>query len=284
MAARPTWKGHLRLSLVSCPVRLYPATSRSERISFHLLNPETNNRIQMRPHDAGTGEEVPRSELVRGYEFDKNKYVVIDKSDLDALQIESSKTIDLKRFVDKEEVTPVYWDTPYYLVPDGRIAEETFAVIQEAMREEGKVGIGRLVLSTREHAVLLAPHAHGMLLTTLRPAEEVRRPSELDDIDPGDVDKDMIEMARRIIEQKSGKFDTKELAEDRYQAALHELVAKKMKGKKPIVPKVAEPTNVINLMDALKRSLGAEGRKGLAPSAKRGASKRTKTPRKRAST
>lgn len=272
MAPRPTWKGYLRLSLVSCPVRLYPATTRSERVSFHLLNPKTHNRIELRPHDPETDQEIPRDQLVRGYEFDKGRYVVVDQSEIDALRIESSETIDLVRFVDDAEIDPIYFATPYFIAPEGKIANETFCVIQEAMREERKAGIGRVVLSTREHPVLLMPRQHGMLLVTMRSAEEVRSDRDVfADLEDVKVDKEMVEMARRIIQQKSGPFDAEELTGDRYQTALRELVAHKVHGEKPAASKAPAPAagNVINLMDALKRSLAAGDGKPPAPSRKR---------------
>jgi DNA end-binding protein Ku len=270
MAPRPTWKGYLRLSLVSCPIRVYPATTRSERVSFHLLNPKTKNRIEMRTHDAETGEEIPRDTLVRGYEFDKSRYVVVEDDEIDALKIESSETIDLLRFVDETEIDPIFFNAPYYVAPEGKIATETFLVIQEAMRAAGKAGIGRIVLSSREHAVALAPRHGGMMMMTLRSPEEVRDDAEyFTDIDAVPLDKEMVDMARRIIEQKSGDFVAEELTGDRYQAALRELVARKVHGEKPAPAQAASgPNNVINLMDALKKSLAEEERKAPAPSRK----------------
>ncbi len=270
MAPRPTWKGYLRLSLVACPIRLYPATTRSERVSFHLLNPKTNHRIELRPHDAETGEEIARDTLVRGYEFDKGRYVVVNDEEIDALRVESSETIDLVRFIDQSEVDPLYFNNPYYLAPEGKVANETFRVIQQAMVEEEKAAIGRVVLSSREHPALLMPRGRGMLLMTLRSSDEVRSDRDyFADIEEGAVDKEMVEMARRIIAQKAGDFDAQELTGDRYQAALRELVAAKVHGEKPsAATKVAAPSNVINLMDALKRSLGEEA-KAPAPSKKR---------------
>jgi DNA end-binding protein Ku len=272
MAPRPTWKGYLRLSLVSCPVRLYPATTRSERVSFHLLDPKTGNRIQMRPHDPETGREVSRDQLVRGYEVDKGRYVMLKDEELEALQVESSETIDLIRFVDQDEVDPVYFDMPYFLTSEGRIADETFRVIHEAMHAEGKAGIGRVVLSTREHPIILSPRGRGMVLMTLRSDEEVRKDrAYFEDIGEGALDKEMVELARRIIAQKAGPFDPKELTGDRYQEALRELIARKVHGEKPAGAK-ARPTggNVVDLMDALKRSLASEERKAPAASKKSG--------------
>ena len=162
MAPRPIWTGHLRLSLVSCPIRLYPTTSRSERISFHLLNPKTGNWAVMRPYDVETGEELDRGELVRGYEFSKGQYVVVTGGgELDEIEIALSRTIDLTGFVDPDEIDVVYLDTPYYVAPDGKIAEETFAVLRAAMDRAGKAGIGRVILTSREHPLMLRPHGQG---------------------------------------------------------------------------------------------------------------------------
>jgi DNA end-binding protein Ku len=292
MPPRPIWKGFLRLSLVSCPIRLYPAASGRERISFHLLNPETHNRIQMRPTDPETGKEVPRSELIKGYEFQKGQYIIVDKEELDELKIESSETIDIERFVDVDDIDCIYTDAPYYLAPEGKLAVETFRVIHQAMENRKVAGLARLVLATHEHGVALVPYGKGMLLNTLRPAEEIRDANEaFADIEGGAVDKEMVQLAERIIEQKEGDFDPKVFAEDRYQKALQELVAQKIKGEKPVVPKAApRPPNVIDLMDALKRSLGDTG-KAPAPSKKRASGARresaepahagSKPPRKR---
>lgn len=263
MAARFSWKGYLRLSLVSCPVQLAPATTSRERISFHLLNPKTNNRIVTRTVDPETGEEIPRSELVRGYEFEKGRYVEVGPEELERLEIESSKTIDLVRFVDRDAVDPVYFNAPYYLAPEGKIGDETFRVIRDAMADTRKAGIGQVVLSLREHPVLVEPKDAGMVLFTLRSADEVRDAREyFDGIGTSKLDREMIALAKKLIEQKSGPFDPKELTGDRYQEALRDLVAQKIKGGKPVTPKMpAAPSNVVNLMDALRRSLaGAEGK------------------------
>jgi DNA end-binding protein Ku len=258
MATRPIWTGYLRLSLVSCPIRIYPATSRSERISLHLLNPKTHSRVNMRPHDAETGEELERSELVSGYESSKGRYVILTENELEAIEIELSRTVDLARFVDLNEVDVVYLDTPYYVAPEGKIGDETFRVLREAMDRSGKAGIGRVVLTNRDHPLMLRPHGKGMVMITLRPAEEVRADTPyFAEISESKPDGEMVDLARRIIEQKSGHFDPKELAVDRYQEALRRLVEQKLKGEKPLLPK-AEPAKVINLMNALRRSLEAE--------------------------
>jgi DNA end-binding protein Ku len=269
MTGRTSWKGYLGLSLVSCPVHLTPATSGSERTSFHFLNPKTHNRVQMRAHDAESGQEIPRDQLVRG------RYVVVTDDDLAAIQMESSRTIDLMRFVEAAAVDPVYRNAPYFVAPEGRIGEETFRVVHRAMRQSGKAGIGRVVLSTREHPVLLEPHERGMLLTTLRPADEVRAAAPaFADIGDGPLDKAMIELAVRIIEQKAGPFDPRELAGDRYQAALRQMVERKITGQKPAAAKTRPASgNVVNLMDALKRSLEADQAKRPAASKRRAAAK-----------
>jgi DNA end-binding protein Ku len=262
MAPRPIWTGHLRLSLVSCPIRLYPATSRSERISFHLLNSKTRNRAVMRPYDAETGEELDRGELVRGYEFSKGQYVVVTEGELDEIEIALSRTIDLTGFVDPDEIDVVYLDTPYYVAPDGKIAEETFAVLRAAMDRAGKAGIGRVILTSREHPLMLRPHGKGMVMMTLRPADEVQADLEFfEEISDSEPAKEIVDLAVHIIRQKSGHFNPKELAGDRYQEALRRLVEQKIKGEKPRIAKASEPANVINLMDALRRSLEVEGGK-----------------------
>jgi DNA end-binding protein Ku len=287
MAPRPIWTGYLRLSLVSCPIRLYPATSRSERISLHLLNPKTQSRVNMRPHDAETGQELERSELVRGYEFSKGRYVIVTEDELEAIDIQLFKTIDLARFVHSSEVDVVYLDTPYYVAPEGKIGEETFKVLREAMDRSGKAGIGRVVLTSRDHPLVLRPHGKGMVMITLRPANEVRADTEyFKNISERKPDEEMVDLALRIIEQKSGPFDPKEFARDRYREALRQLVEQKVNGEKLVTPKAAEPAKVIDLMDALRRSLEAESgetRKPIAAGTKRATTTRHEARRRRAS-
>jgi len=279
MAPHPIWTGYLRLSLVSCPIRLYPATSQSQRISLHMLNPRTHNRVKMHPHDAGTGEELERSELVRGYEFSKDRYVILTERELEAIDIQLSKTIDLARFVDSSEVDVVYLDTPYYVTPEGKIGDETFKVLREAMDRSGRAGIGRVVLTSRDHPLVLRPHGKGMVMITLRPADEVRTDTEyFKDISESKPDEEMVDLALRIIEQRSGHFDPKELAGDRYQEVLRRLVEQKLKGEKPVLPRAAEPAKVINLMDALRRSLEAESAEPPKPTSAR-AGRRATIPR-----
>jgi DNA end-binding protein Ku len=254
MAPRSTWKGHLRLSLVSCPIRLYNATSRSDKVSFNLLHKDTHNRIQMKPHDPELGA-VERDDLVKGYQYEKDQYVVFTEEDFDKVQIESSKAIVIEKFVDAKDVDPMYFESPYYVAPDGAVAEETFRVIQWAMREKRKVALSRVVLSQRERLIALMCRGKGLLMMTLRTADEVRDADEyFTDIEEEEPDQEMLELAERLIEQKSGKFDPSEFR-DRYQDALLEMVKAKVKGQEPVIAQAPERGKVINLMDALKRSL-----------------------------
>jgi DNA end-binding protein Ku len=256
MAPRPSWKGHLRLSLVSCPVRLFPATSAGSRISFNQLHNKTHNRINVKPVDPELGL-VERSDLVRGYEYEPKKYVIIEDEDLEAVRIESSHTMNIEAFVDAGEVDPIWQDTPYYLAPDGAMAEETFVVLREAMRKARKLAVARLVMSSRERVVTIAPRETGMFVQTLRNPNEVRASSAyFDDIPVGKPDAEMLELAEALIAQKTTAFDPKAY-EDRYETALMAMIKEKLKGHKPVV--AAEPergANVVDLMAALKASLG----------------------------
>jgi DNA end-binding protein Ku len=255
MAPRASWKGYIKLSLVSCPVRLYPATSASERITFNQLHKDTHNRINMKPVDPELGL-VERSDLVKGYEYEDKQYIIIEDSDLEAVRIESNHTLNIEAFVDESEVDVIYQDAPYYLAPDGAMAEETFAVLREAMRAAGKVAIARLVLSSRERIVTIGARENGMFVTILRNPNEVRSTAEyfsgIPEIKP---DAEMLQLAEKLIEQKVTHFDPKTY-EDRYETALMEMIREKLKGHKPIIAAAPERGNVINLMDALKASLG----------------------------
>ncbi|PWK76084.1 Ku protein [Aminobacter sp. AP02] len=255
MAPRASWKGYLKLSLVSCPVRLYPATSSSERISFNQLHKETHNRINMKPVDPELGL-VERSDLVKGYEYEDKKYVVIDEADIDSVKIESNHTMNIEAFVDEDSVDVIYQDAPYYLAPDGAMAEETFSVLREALRKSGKLAIARLVLSSRERVVTIGARENGMFVCTLRNPSEVRGTAEyFGNIPAGNPDPEMLELAEALIKQKLTTFDPKNY-EDRYEIALMKMIKEKLKGHKPIIAAAPERGNVINLMDALKASLG----------------------------
>ena len=254
MAPRASWKGYLKLSLVSCPVRLYPATSSNERISFNQLHKDTHNRINLKPVDPELGL-VERSDLVKGYEYEAKKYIIIDESDLDSVRIESNHTMNIEAFVAEDDVDILYQDAPYYLAPEGAMAEETFVVLREAMRKSGKLAIARLVLSSRERVVAIGPRENGMFVCTLRNPNEVRASGEyFSNIPVGNPDPEMLQLAEKLIEQKETAFDPKNY-EDRYEIALMNMIREKLKGHKPIIAADPDRGNVINLMDALKASL-----------------------------
>ncbi|HLY53982.1 MAG TPA: Ku protein [Stellaceae bacterium] len=259
MAGRAYWKGYLKLSLVSCPVKLYSATSASAgKISFNLLHKDTLNRVQQKYHDPELGE-IDRADLVKGYQFEKDRYVVVSNEELEAVEIESSKTIDIDGFVKTTEIDPIYFDSTYYLAPDGPIAEETYAVILEAMKKVDEVAIARIVLNGRERQVAIEPIPEGFRLVTLRSAKEIREPSSAIDKFTVKLSDDMLAMAGMIIQQKQIEFDP-EAFEDHYETAVMELVKSKIAGGQPVISKAPERGNVVNLMDALRRSIEEERR------------------------
>jgi len=267
VALRAYWKGYLKLSLVSCPVRLYPATSSTSRVALHLLHKDTHNRIRMQPTDPELGA-VERADLVKGYEFEKDHYVVLEEDEIERLQVETSKTISIEKFVDRSEISSVFYDSPYYLAPDGAVAEEAYRVIREAMAKTGRTALARLVLSRRERPVAIDAHGKGLLLSTLRSAKEVRDAAPyFEEIDDEPAEPEMLALAERIIEQKSAPFDAADF-EDRYESALLDLIQAKMKGRDPVIAPPPERPNVINLMDALKKSLGKDARPAAKPEAR----------------
>ena len=272
-AARPTWEGHLRLSLVTCPVALFTATERSADVHFHLINPKTNQRVRMQTVDAESGRAVERSGLVRGFEVSKNKYILLDKKELDAVKLESTRIIDIKEFVDADAIDRIYWDEPYYLAPQGKTGIDAFSVIQAAMKKQGKVAIGSLVLHQRERPCALEPRDGGILLTTLRTHDEIRSSAGLFGKSLPKPDAGMLAIAEKIIAQQEGKFDPTHF-KDRYEDALRALIERRKKGK-PIEAEApaAKNDNVVDLMEALRNSL-KDGRRPQA--------KRAKTARKRA--
>lgn len=271
MAARPTWQGHLKLSLVTCPVAMYTATASSSHVSFHLINPDTNNRIRMIPTDPDTGP-VERSDLVKGYEVSKDEYVLFDDADFDKVKLESTKTISIDEFVDEKSIDRLYWDDPFYIVPEKGVGAEAFAVIREAMKKAGKIAIGCLVLRGRERQLALEVHGKGLVAYSLRPHDEVRDADDyFDDIPTVRADKDMVDIAARIISQKAADFDPTHF-KDRYDEALREMVKAKQKGQGVVEAPEPEDTNVIDLMEALKASL-----KGSTGAAKKTPAKKTAT-------
>jgi DNA end-binding protein Ku len=259
MAPRANWKGFLRLSLVTCPVALYPATSDTEKISFNQINRKTGHRIKYAKVDADTGEEVASEDIVKGYKIDTDTYVEVSKEELDDIALESTHTIEINEFVPKTDIDGRYLIRPYYLVPDGKVGHDAFAVIRETIRSMNKVAIGRVVLTNREHIVALEPLGKGLMGTLLRYPYEVRSEKEyFDEIKDVKVTKDMLDLARHIVEKKSGSFEPNTF-EDHYESALIDLINRKRSGI-PISTKAAPKaaSNVINLMDALKRSLANE--------------------------
>src|ERR1700710_2229046 len=256
MAPRANWKGFLRLSLVTCPIALFPATSESEKISFNQINRKTGHRIKYAKVDADTGEEVEASDIMKGYKVDTDTYIEVSKDELDDLALESTRTIEIDEFVPKSNIDNRYLIRPYYLVPDGKVGHDAFAVIRETIRSMNKVAIGRVVLTNREHIIALEPLDKGLMGTLLRYPYEVRSETEyFDDIQDVKVTKDMLDLAKHIVEKKSGSFEPDKF-EDRYETALIDLINQKRNGL-PAAAKAAPKSggNVISLMDALKRSL-----------------------------
>ena len=269
MLPRAYWKGSLKLSLVTCPVALYPASTTVERTRFHMINTETGNRLKQQMVDSETGEVVEKEQKGRGYEVNKGEYVPIEKDELEAVQIESNHTIDIDNFVPRDEIDKRYLDHPYYIVPDGKSGADAFAVIRDAMKDQDRVALARVVLSNRERTVAIEPLGKGFLATTLRYDYEVRDEEDFfSDIKTPKVSKDMVELASHLLETKASHFDPKKF-EDEYENALKALVKKKSSGKTIKMPeKIEKADNVIDLMDALKRSLkggtSAVGKSGIS--------------------
>ena len=259
MAPRANWKGFLRLSLVTCPVALYPATSDTEKVSFNQINRKTGHRIKYAKVDADTGEEVASEDIVKGYKVDTDTYIEVSKDELDDIALELTHTIEIDEFVPKANIDSRYLIRPYYLIPDGKVGHDAFAVIRETIRSMNKVAIGRVVLTNREHIIALEPLGKGLMGTLLRYPYEVRGEKEyFDGIQDVKVTRDMLDLAKHIVEKKSGEFEPDKF-EDHYEAALIDLINKKRSGVR-ITAKAAPKTagNVINLMDALKKSLASE--------------------------
>jgi DNA end-binding protein Ku len=262
MAARPTWQGHLRLSLVSCPVALYTATASGGEVHFNMLHKQTHNRIRMVPTDPETGP-VDRDDIVKGYEIEKDRYVIVTEDEIEGVRLESNRTIDIDRFVSERDIDRLYWNDPYFLVPDGKMAVETYTVIREAMRKSGRIALGRVVMHTRERLLAIEPRERGLIAYSLRAYDEVRDvEAAFEDIPASKPDPKMVEIAAKIIQQQEGPFEPAEFT-DRYEDALRALIKAKEKGAGRKV-KVDEPrgAEVIDLMQALRNSLGSTGRPG----------------------
>lgn len=258
MAPRTVWKGYLSLARISCAVRLQPAITRMERMGLQPLNRTTLNRVQLRPFDPQTGREISREALLRGYELEPGRFVVIEERELAELQVESARNIVLDRFVDPAALDVAFFDTPYYLLPDAPAASGAYALIREAMVRAGRAGIGHIVLSGREWAALLVPKGRGLMLTTLRAAAEVRSTDTVfAELGAATLDADMVEQATRIIARLPDTFDPRRDFRERFQEALFQLAHAKLRGEKPIFPQVA-PVRAIALNEALSASLAAQ--------------------------
>jgi DNA end-binding protein Ku len=283
MAPRAYWKGSLKLSLVSCPVVLYPASTIVEKTRFHMINKETGNRLKQQMVDSETGDIVESDQKGRGYEVSKGEYVEIEKEELEAVQVESNHTIDIDSFVPRDEIDKRYLNHPYYIAPDGKAGADAFAVIRDAMKDKDRVALARIVLSNREHVIAIEPLGKGLLGTTLRYPYELRDENDyFDDIKNPKISKDMIDLAVHILDSKAAHFDPSKF-KDEYENALKTLVKRKAAGKPVKVTEREErPDNVISLMDALRQSLKGK------PSAKRSShaspqtARRTSRPAKKA--
>jgi len=260
MAPRANWKGFLRLSLVSCPIALYPATSDSEKVGFNQLNKATGHRIKYLKVDAETGDEVPPEDIIKGYKIDTDTYVQVTQDEIDAILPESSRAIDIDRFVPRTEIDDLYLVRPYYIVPDGKIGHDAYAVIRETIKAMDKVALARIVLTNREHMIALEPRGKGLMGTLLRYPYEVRdQASYFDEIQDVKLTKDMLDLARHIVSTRSGHFEP-ETFEDATENAMVELINRKKAGQPIPRAKAREGGNVIDLMEALRRSLGKSSR------------------------
>ena len=275
MAPRPTWKGYLKLSLVSCSVAMYTATSTSSRIRLNILNRDTGHRIRNQAIDAETGDVVESENKVKGYEADSGHYVLLEEDELDQVALESTHTIDIETFVDRGEVDEIYLDESFYLTPNDEVAYEAFAVIREAMKKTNMVGLGRVVTHRRERLLMLQPRGKGIVATALRYKSEVRdEDTYFDEVPNVKVPSDMLQLAQHILDQKKGHFDPDKF-EDRYEDALKALIKAKQAGQEPPSVETPKPSNVINLMDALRRSVqGSKGAPAASKSPGRGGAKK----------
>jgi DNA end-binding protein Ku len=282
---RANWKGYLGLSLVSCPIALFPATADSARIRFHNLNKVTRNRIRMQRVDAATGDEVAYDDLVKGYEVAKGEYIIVEPEELDAIAVDSTRMVDIERFVPRNEIDELYNDRPYYIVPDGEVGQQAFAVIREAIRKTGMVALGRVVLSSREHVMAIEARQKGMVGILLRYPYEVREPDDyFSDIPDVDTPADMVDIAAHNVKSKSGHFAPADF-EDRYETALAALIDKKRKGEKVTPAKAQKLAPVHDLMAALRASIAKEQPNERTPArraaASRRAAKKTRTAARR---
>ncbi|HEV7343635.1 MAG TPA: Ku protein [Sphingopyxis sp.] len=284
MAARPYWKGQIRLALVSIPVEIYSATKSGATIAFNQIHEPTGKRIKYEKVVPGVGP-VDVDEIVKGFQYAKDQYVLLDDEEIEGVKLESKKTLELTQFVEAEDIDEIYFEKPYYVVPADDLAEEAFIVLREALRRTGKVGLGQLAMRGREYVVSIKACGRGLVMETLRYADEVNKAaSYFRDIADSDPDEDLLDLATTLIDKKTGKFDASDF-HDRYVEALKELIERKKKGKTLNLDdgkdeKAPSGSNVVDLMAALKKSIGDGGGKAKAGSAKKAPSK--KAPAKKA--
>jgi DNA end-binding protein Ku len=278
MAQRPIWRGHLRLALVSCPIALYSILRASGDLHFHFINPKTGHRVRTVTVDAETEKEIPRSELAKGYEFEKDRYVLLDDKDFASARIDTSSTLTVSKFISRDTIQPIYFDTSYYMVPDGEAGQDVYVVLRDAIASSGTAALSRLVISRRERPVTILPLENGMVLHTLHEPRDLYAYDTLFERIPGaKPDPEMVKLARQLIERQEGKFEPDDTV-DRYEERLRQVIEAKLKGE-GIEPEPEEPRgdNVIDLMAALKRSLGQEGKRRNAAAAKPSRRKATST-------
>jgi DNA end-binding protein Ku len=257
VAPRPFWKGYLRLSLVSCPIQLFPATSEREKIRFHQINKKTGHRIKYSKLDAQTGEQVDPKDIVMGYEIAKGQYIEVTEDELEAVTIEGSHTIEIEQFVPRNDINDLYLNHPYYVTPDREIGRQAYVVIREAMKKEGMVALGRVILTTREHVIAIEPHGQGLLGITLRYPYEIRKEADyFGDLQDERVPKEMLDLATHIVATRSRHFRPEKF-EDRYERALRELIKRKQRGEKIVKPRERPSAKVIDLMEALRQTAAA---------------------------
>src|SRR5437867_4148475 len=254
MAARPTWKGYLKISLVNIPIKVFPATDAGATLSFNQLHAECQTRIQQKRWCPHCQREVPNTDIVKGYEFEKGRYVVVGDEDIEKVRVESTRVISLEKFADDAEIDPIYLERPYYLAPDGPVAKEAFAVIREGLK--GMAGIGKVALYGREYLVKVQPREQGLVMYTLRHAAEIRSMDAIDELAdmPAQVKPDEVKLARQVIGTFEGDVDL-ETYHDAYQTGLREIIDAKIEGREIVAPEIEAPPKVVNLMDALRRSL-----------------------------
>ena len=275
MAARPTWKGYLKISLVNIPIKVFPATDAGATLSFNQLHGECQTRIQQKRWCPKCEREVPNTDIVKGYEFEKGRYVVVDEEDVEKVRVESTRVINLEKFTDDTAIDPIYLERPYYLAPDGPVAREAFAVIREGM--QGKAGIGKVALYRREYLVKVQPREQGLVMYTLRHAAEIRSMEAIDELAemPAKVKPEEVKLAKQVMGTFEGAVDLQDYRDD-YQVGLREIIDAKIEGREVVVPEVEAPPKVVNLMEALRKSLDtiSASKKTAAPIARAPAEKK----------